>query len=221
MSRLLIYRDSGEILLDTENAVHISNKLALAGIGFRRWDATKNTGATQEEILNTYASDVEQVMLKHGFKSVDVISLNHNDSADSAANDDATSLNKIRNKFLSEHIHSDDEVRFFIEGQGLFCVHVNNKVYQILCTRGDFISVPANTKHWFDMGTKPEFKCIRFFSDEAGWVADYTGDSIATRFPLLDELAGTMKHPLPDLFAIEKPSMLEELDVEHKTKQLI
>ncbi len=186
MSRLLIYRENGDILLDTEDAVRISNELALIDIGFRRWSAHSNLGvdASQDEVLAAYSTDVEQVQNNYAFKSVDVISMN----SSVVANMGSEKFSATRSKFLSEHIHADDEVRFFIEGEGLFCVHSNAKVYQILCTRGDFISVPANTKHWFDMGTRPDFKCIRFFSDEAGWIANYTGDSIAERFPLLDDL---------------------------------
>jgi 1,2-dihydroxy-3-keto-5-methylthiopentene dioxygenase len=186
MSRLLIYRENGDILLDTEDAVRISNELALIDIGFRRWPAHGNLGAdaSPDEVLAAYADDVSYVQNHYAFRSVDVISMN----STVTANMGAEKLNAARSKFLSEHIHADDEVRFFIEGEGLFCIHINGKVYQILCTRADFISVPANTKHWFDMGSRPDFKCIRFFSDEAGWLASYSGDNIAERFPLLDDL---------------------------------
>lgn len=180
MSRLLIYTDRGDILLDTENPVRISNELALVGIGFRRWATQTSTASSAAEILSTYTEDIEQVMQTHKFSSVDVISL------DSSIGSERISA--AREKFLSEHIHSDDEVRFFIDGEGLFCLHIEDKVLQILCSKGDFINVPANTKHWFDMGSRPNFKCIRFFSDEAGWVANYSGDNIARQFPLLDEL---------------------------------
>jgi 1,2-dihydroxy-3-keto-5-methylthiopentene dioxygenase len=182
MSRLLIYTERGDILLDTDNPVRISNELALVDVGFRHWDANcqLSTSASSEEILSSYKTDIDEVMLNQGFKSVDVISMN--------STMDPEKLSTARNKFLSEHIHADDEVRFFIEGEGLFCLHIESKVYQILCSRRDFISVPANTKHWFDMGTRPDFKCIRFFSEDSGWIAEYTGDNIAERFPLLDNL---------------------------------
>jgi len=48
------------------------------------------------------------------------------------------------------------------------------------------ISVPAGTKHWFDMGADPEFTAIRLFNNQEGWVANFTGDSIASGFPKLD-----------------------------------
>ena len=95
-----------------------------------------------------------------------------------------TELNKAG--VLFEHTHSEDEVRFFVKGQGLFCLHLNERVYQVLCQQGDLISVPANTQHWFDMGSDPEFTAIRFFNNEAGWVAQSTNSDIATQFPILD-----------------------------------
>jgi 1,2-dihydroxy-3-keto-5-methylthiopentene dioxygenase len=52
------------------------------------------------------------------------------------------------------------------------------------------MSVPKGTRHWFDMGTTPDFTAIRFFHDEDGWVGDFTGDEIALRFPDFDALSG-------------------------------
>jgi 1,2-dihydroxy-3-keto-5-methylthiopentene dioxygenase len=92
----------------------------------------------------------------------------------------------LRQKFLAEHIHSEDEVRFFVDGKGLFCLHIGEEVLQVLCEADDWISVPAGTKHWFDMGSAPQFCAIRFFDNPDGWVAEFTGDGIAKQFPLLD-----------------------------------
>ena len=48
------------------------------------------------------------------------------------------------------------------------------------------ISVPANTRHWFDMGSNPNFKCIRLFTTADGWVGNFTGSEIAKTFPDFD-----------------------------------
>src|SRR3546814_6097561 len=85
----------------------------------------------------------------------------------------------MRAKFLSEHTHADDEVRFFVEGSGQFYLHMNDRVYVMLCEAGDLISVPAGTRHWFDTGPNPMFTAIRLFVSPDGWVADFTGDPIA------------------------------------------
>jgi enolase-phosphatase E1 len=95
----------------------------------------------------------------------------------------------LRAKFLNEHTHSDYEVRFFVDGQGLFYIHKAGRVYATLCERGDLISVPADTPHWFDMGPRPDFKCIRLFTTPEGWVARFTESDIAGRFPPSRQLA--------------------------------
>jgi len=56
----------------------------------------------------------------------------------------------------------------------------------VLCTKGDLISVPANTPHWFDMGPNPNFTAIRLFNNPEGWVANFTGSDIAQRFNRLE-----------------------------------
>jgi 1,2-dihydroxy-3-keto-5-methylthiopentene dioxygenase len=96
-----------------------------------------------------------------------------------------------RQKFLAEHTHDDDEDRFFARGAGVFYLHVDGKVHAVLCEAGDLLSVPANTTHWFDMGTRPDYVAIRFFHDEDGWVGNFTGNLLAERFPDFDTLMAT------------------------------
>jgi len=64
----------------------------------------------------------------------------------------------------------------------LFCLHINDEVLQVLCEKNDLINVPAETRHWFDMGSKPNFCAVRFFNNPEGWVASFTGDPISERF---------------------------------------
>ncbi len=115
-------------------------------------------------------------MAENGFQSVDVVSLQP-DHPDKAV---------FRQKFLNEHTHSEYEVRFFVDGQGMFYLHLNDQVYTVLCEKGDLISVPAGTTHWFDMGPNPRFKAIRLFTNPDGWVGHFTGSDIAERFPRLE-----------------------------------
>lgn len=157
----------------------IASELHAIGVRFERWTASRELGpdASQEDVLSAYGESVDRLMREYDFKSADVISLRP-DHPDRVA---------LRNKFLDEHIHTDFEVRFFVEGRGLFYIHSNNHVYGVLCERGDLISVPANTRHWFDMGGEPSFKCIRLFTTPEGWVAQYTGDTIAKNFPRFEQ----------------------------------
>jgi len=156
----------------------IARELAERGIGFERWPTrdTLPAEATAEMIIEAYASEIRQVQATGPYPTVDAIRLTP-EHPDREA---------LRRKFLAEHTHSEDEVRFFVEGRGLFCLHIGGEVLQVLCEQNDFLRVPAGTRHWFDMGSSPRFTAIRFFDNPAGWVAQFTGDAIADSYPLLD-----------------------------------
>lgn len=146
------------------------------GIFFDQWscDVLFDDTATQDEILAAYHKDLKPFMDNGGYETADVISINS-----LTENYDA-----IRAKFLAEHIHTEDEIRFFVDGQGLFWFNLETEpVFNLLCQRGDLISVPAGSKHWFDAGEKNPFvKAIRIFIDMSGWVPHYTESGIENKF---------------------------------------
>jgi len=166
--------------LRTADGGQIQAELATRGIGFERWSALVELPATadQDAILEAYGPEIARVQSTGHYPTVDAIRL---------APDHPERAN-LRQKFLAEHTHSEDEVRFFVEGRGLFCLHLGGEVLQVLCERNDWIAVPAGTRHWFDMGPEPQFCALRFFANSDGWVANFTGDGIAQNFPLLDDL---------------------------------
>ncbi|HEX5057589.1 MAG TPA: acireductone dioxygenase [Gammaproteobacteria bacterium] len=182
MSRLTIYADdySGKPEVLTNHA-EIARRLRKVGVQFERWLADKvlPVDADQETVLKAYKTSVDRLNREYGFKSIDVVSLRP----------DHPKKDEMRQKFLNEHTHDDFEVRFFVDGSGLFYLHIDDKVYMVLCEQGDLISVPAKVTHWFDMGAQPNFKCIRFFVVPEGWVGNFTGSDIARRFPDFDRHA--------------------------------
>lgn len=181
MSELRIYSEGRPAQPETVLTRYedIRDALAAIGIEFERWEAGKSLDAqaSQDEVIEAYRESINTLMQQHGFKSVDVVAMHAEHPQKDA----------MREKFLSEHTHDDFEVRFFVDGEGLFCIRKNGKVYATLCTRGDLINLPANTTHWFDMGPRPMFKAIRLFTKDEGWVASFTGDKIADSFPRLEE----------------------------------
>jgi 1,2-dihydroxy-3-keto-5-methylthiopentene dioxygenase len=185
MSALTVYPDSqpqtGELF--TEFA-EIEAQLGGIGVQFERWTADGELAldADQDAVVAAYRDSVDRLMRQYGFQSVDVVSLQP----------DHPQKATFREKFLAEHTHSDFEVRFFVDGKGLFYLHVGGKVYAVLCEKGDLISVPANTTHWFDMGENPCFKCIRLFTTAEGWVASFTGSDIAKSFPTYDQYVAAL-----------------------------
>lgn len=164
----------------TRDGSQIQSELGQRGIRFERWPARQELaeGAGSDQVLAAYADEIARVQAGGRYPTVDAIRLGP----------DHPERETLRRKFLSEHTHDEDEVRFFVEGRGLFCLHLGEEVLQLLCERNDWIAVPAGTPHWFDMGAEPSFCALRFFDNPEGWVARFSGDPIADRFPLLDEL---------------------------------
>ncbi len=165
-------------LLSTTDHAAMARELSAIGVGFEQWQATQPIapGASQDLVLAAYRTDIDRLVNERGFKSVDVVSISP----------DHPDREQMRNKFLEEHFHKEDEVRFFVAGSGLFTLHVDGKVYEIQCTQGDLVAVPDSTHHWFDMGPEPSFVAIRFFTEPQGWIGHFTGTDIAQRFPRYD-----------------------------------
>jgi 1,2-dihydroxy-3-keto-5-methylthiopentene dioxygenase len=190
MTYLTVYTDGDqpETLLETEDAAEIAATLKEIDVVLRHWAVVEDLpeGAGQEEILAAYRKEVDRVIAEEGYTFVDVAQLYPDDSPDWPERAAAA-----RQKFLNEHTHDDDEVRYFVAGSGIFYLHVNGKVHAVLCEAGDLLSVPRNTTHWFDMGTRPAFTAIRFFHDDDGWIGDFTGDPISQRIPDFDTITAT------------------------------
>ena len=177
MSRLRIFDDQNgaQPLAEHSDPGAIAEALAPHGVRFERWPTHDDiaAGATQDAVLARYDGEIARIMADGGYQSCDVVSMTPSNPAASEA----------RGKFLAEHTHAEDEVRFFVDGSGLFTLHLGTQVFEVLCERGDFLTVPALTKHWFDMGPEPQFLAIRIFSNPEGWVANFTGSPIAEQFP--------------------------------------
>ncbi|OSM94703.1 acireductone dioxygenase [Lonsdalea populi] len=179
MSALTIFsdRDAARPTWQSRDAEEIQQRLNAIGVRFERWRADRALSAEPdaEEVLAAYQHEINKLVAEKGYQSWDVISMRADNPQKEA----------LRGKFLSEHTHGEDEVRFFVEGAGLFCLHVDGQIFQILCEKNDLISVPAGTPHWFDMGSSPNFTAIRLFDNPDGWIAHFTGDDIATAYPKL------------------------------------
>lgn len=176
MSQLTIFDDlrPENPVIRTQDPAAITRELAAIGVQFERWESPVKLSPEDEPevILEAYKPYLDELMGEYGAGSADVIKLTP----------DNPNAPVLRTKFLAEHIHTEDEIRFFVHGGGHFVMHVNGRVYDAHCEAGDLISVPANTKHWFDAGAEPFFTALRVFTDTSGWVPHYTGDAISERF---------------------------------------
>jgi 1,2-dihydroxy-3-keto-5-methylthiopentene dioxygenase len=181
MTTLTIYPDNRPKKPDvvTSDPAEIGRLLNAVGVRFERWkaDAELKPNATPEEVLAAYKTEVARLSAEAGYETIDVIRITP----------DNPKKDELRTKFIEEHTHDEDEVRFFVEGSGAFYLHLADKVYQVVCTRDDLLSVPAGTQHWFDMGPEPYFTAIRLFISPDGWVAKFTGDKISSAIPRFNE----------------------------------
>lgn len=159
----------------------ISGKAAVAeylgkiGIDYDVWEPSRplSAGASQDEILGAYSAEIEKLKAAGGYVTADVINVNPQ----------TPNLDAMLAKFSREHWHNEDEVRFVVQGRGLF--HINPKtspVVGIEVEPGDLIRVPRGTLHWFDLCSDRQIRCIRLFQDPAGWTPSYTDSGVDARF---------------------------------------
>ena len=176
MSRLTVTPEAtpGRASLVSEDPDVIARTLAGIGVRFERWPQAMavDPDADAELVLDAYRPHLDSLMAGQA-GSADVLRLRPGNPAYPA----------MRRKFLDEHTHTEDEVRFFVHGGGHFILHAAGQVYDAHCTQGDLISVPAGIRHWFDAGAEPSATVLRVYTDTSGWTPHYTGDAISALFP--------------------------------------
>ncbi|OIO61160.1 MAG: acireductone dioxygenase [Alphaproteobacteria bacterium CG_4_10_14_0_2_um_filter_63_37] len=117
----------------------------------------------KDEILTAFAGRIDDLKTKRGYKAQDVVVLNP----------DTPNLEAMMVNFRKEHHHEDDEVRYVIDGEGVFTINGGDFTFDILCQEGDAIVVPQGTRHWFDLTDSRRIACIRIFDTPEGWKAIY------------------------------------------------
>ena len=167
MARIRIQEENREIVDSQE----ICAFLKPFGIWYEKWDVEGRIGteATNEQILEAYAPEVDRLKKAGGFVTADVINV-------SSA---TPNLDAMLNRFNKEHTHSEDEVRFTVKGSGVFHIHPQNgPVFAIQVESGDLINVPKGTQHWFDLCEDKQIRCIRLFQDQSGWTPNYVDNPV-------------------------------------------
>jgi 1,2-dihydroxy-3-keto-5-methylthiopentene dioxygenase len=149
--------------------------LARHGIDYERWtpEHPVDPDATPDMLLEAYGREIDTLKSRGGYRAADVIDVRP----------DTANLEAMLAKFSREHWHDEDEVRFIIEGRGLFHVHPpDGPVFAIEVEAGDLIRVPRGTHHWFDLCADRRIRAIRLFQDVAGWTPHYTDTGIDQGF---------------------------------------
>jgi 1,2-dihydroxy-3-keto-5-methylthiopentene dioxygenase len=153
----------------------VTSFLARYGIEYARWTPEHPVGsdATQEMVLAAYDREIETLKARGGYRTADVIDVRP----------ETPNLEAMLAKFNREHWHDEDEVRFIIEGRGLFHIHPPDApVFALEVEAGDLIRVPRGTHHWFDLCADRRIRAIRLFQDPSGWTPHYTETGIDQGF---------------------------------------
>jgi 1,2-dihydroxy-3-keto-5-methylthiopentene dioxygenase len=161
---LVTIRDEGKRLT---NRNEIAAYLTGCGIDYEQWIPAHPVAAdaSAEEILRTYSKEIEELKVRGGYVTADVIDVGP----------ETPGLEAMLAKFNREHWHDEDEVRFIISGHGLFHIHPKTgPVVAIEVEAGDLIRVPRGTWHWFNLCADRRIRAIRLFQDVAGWTPQYT-----------------------------------------------
>lgn len=171
MAHIRIQDENREI----DSPEEISAFLEPFGIQYERWEVAGrlNPKSTDQEILSAYGPEIERLKKQGGYVTADVINVHP----------DTPNLDAMLQKFNKEHTHSEDEVRFIVEGRGIFHINPENgPVFGLELGEGDLINVPAGTKHWFDLCTDKHIRAIRLFLDPAGWAPSYTESNLHVNY---------------------------------------
>jgi 1,2-dihydroxy-3-keto-5-methylthiopentene dioxygenase len=156
-------------------APEVRERLARLGIEHERWTPSHPVaaGAPAEAILAAYSAEIERLKERGGYVTADVIDVTP----------ETPGLDAMLAKFSAEHWHDEDEVRFVLEGRGLFHVRPRQgAVVGIEVGPGDLIRVPRGTWHWFNLCAERRIRAIRLFQDPAGWTPLYTGSGTDRRY---------------------------------------
>ena len=153
----------------------VTEYLATLGIDYERWPLAQRAAANApaDAVLAAYAPEIEKLKAKGGYVTADVIDVTP-----------ATpGLDAMLAKFSTEHWHDEDEVRFIVEGRGLFHIRpADGPVFAIEVEAGDLIRVPKGTQHWFDLCVDRRIRAIRLFQDPSGWTPHYTNSGVDKNF---------------------------------------
>jgi len=174
----VLHLENGTTYTDIED---ISRELAPLNVNLNRWaiaddpqiqnllNQSSLTDEEKERVLQSLDRYFEELKRTAGYQSRDLIVIHP----------DIPNLDSLLDKFASCHTHADDEVRYIIEGEGVFgFVRPDGTQMELVIQSEEYINVPAGTEHWFHLTDSKRIKAVRYFTTTEGWVPEYTGTEI-------------------------------------------
>ena len=144
--------------LDEPNATIDADSLNAEGVYYRLLDTDPAK----------HQAELDALKAERGYIEQDVIALSPQTDG----------LDELCAKFIDEHLHDDDEVRFVLEGDGIFDIRSrDDRFMRVTVEAGDLIVVPKDRNHRFMLTEHKTIRCVRLFRDRSGWVPHYRGDA--------------------------------------------
>jgi 1,2-dihydroxy-3-keto-5-methylthiopentene dioxygenase len=126
-----------------------------------------NAGVLYEKLEvqpESFQPTLDRLKAERGYVEQDIVELKP----------DTPDLEGICAKFIDEHLHTDDEVRYVLEGEGIFDIRsADDRWMRVTVEKGDLLVVPADRYHRFLLTEKKHIRCVRLFKDASGWVPQY------------------------------------------------
>ncbi len=179
----LLEKANGELLTEIDD---IADILLPAGVSLESWPVLRTselktllsspglTDAEKEAVLSGCDVYFNRLRESLGYQSRDLVVLFP----------ETPGLDDLLAKFHQIHFHEDDEVRYILDGEGVFgFVLPGGEQVALLVEPGDFIRVPKNVEHWFHLTAKRRIKAVRYFTSTAGWVPVYTETRLMLTHP--------------------------------------
>lgn len=171
----------GRTLTDLDT---IAAELAPLGIALATWPVGSDpevrallarpslADAEKEQVLVGLDRYFRELQQSAGYAARDLIVLHP----------DVPGLDAMLAKFDRVHTHADDEVRYIVDGEGVFgFARPDGSQVELTVFAEEFINVPAGTEHWFYLTAARRIKAVRYFVDTSGWTPEYTGRAITFR----------------------------------------
>jgi 1,2-dihydroxy-3-keto-5-methylthiopentene dioxygenase len=163
---------------ETTDFKKIEKRLANIGVALHQWPVPQTARAKEllekqslndaekEEFLKMVDNRFDELKRDKGYQTRDMVVIHEG----------IPNIGEMLAKFDKIHTHSDDEVRYIVGGSGYFgFVEKDGGQFLLEVTAGDYINVPKNSEHWFEMKDCTRCKAVRYFIDTSGWTPHYTG----------------------------------------------
>ncbi len=167
---------------ETTDFLAIQARLARLGVALNSWPAPADSGirtlldkkslddAEKARLLESVDNRFQELKRTKGYTTRDMIVIH----------EDIPGLADMLAKFEKIHYHTDDEVRYIVAGRGYFgFVEPDGEQFLLEVGASDYINVPANAEHWFEMRDSQRIKAVRYFIDTSGWTPVYTERALA------------------------------------------